>query len=84
MLTGVIPERNEPKNMDPYVDLLVDDIMSLYMMSALLKYGCNSNNPSYNIIKENCGLLVEHWWFSQVVTGTMSKMLNIKEAAIDT
>lgn len=28
-LTGIIPGRKEPKNMDPYVDLIVDDILSL-------------------------------------------------------
>ena len=28
-LTGIIPGHKEPKNMDPYIDLIVDDIMSL-------------------------------------------------------
>ena len=33
-LTGIIPGRYEPKNMDPYVDLIVDDIMALNSMTA--------------------------------------------------
>ena len=33
-LTGIIPGRKEPKNMDPYVDLIVDDIISLNSLSV--------------------------------------------------
>lgn len=33
-LTGIIPGRKEPKNMDPYVDLIVDDITSMNTLTA--------------------------------------------------
>lgn len=32
-LTGIIPGPNEPKNMDPYLDIVVDDIMDLKEMT---------------------------------------------------
>ena len=49
MLTGVIPGRDEPKNMDPYVDLLVDDIMSLNMTSAYDAHNDESFHLKANI-----------------------------------
>ena len=34
MLTGIIPGRNEPKIMDPYIDLIVDDTTALNSMTV--------------------------------------------------
>lgn len=50
MLTGLIPGPHEPKSTDPYVDVLVDDIMHLNTLKVHDGYKCEMFSLKANIV----------------------------------
>ena len=83
MLTGIIPGPREPKHIDPYVDVLVDDIMHLNTLKVHDGYRNETfslkadivlnifDYPGQNKVLHCQGMLVYHAFFTLLNTYSM-------------